>query len=872
MSHAQPAAKLEREKKLKAVLTFASTLSERIETGNNDATLISELQTQMRGLPLQASSTLTAKQDELDKLGTELWNQATRLRRKDESDIDAKSEDATAHKFHILPFLRAYAFMLLDSAGGRGPKGRQRKNCIRLIKVALKTARVCIEGNELGIATKVLERAADYEDVLGKRDEGGDERDGELADGFRAQYFAVRTTLAWRSGRMDMAEHMFRKCKEFGKSFNATTTEQLADLLYEIGKAALAKRDYEIAARWLERAFDVLGEQDLDMLSPEIGELRLSIMQSLVNAYMKTKTMETQEKAWQMMRLMETDFGDKMMVSLLKIELLSEAQTFDTTEFYNVLLRMIRTVVLNDTNFKTIMHYIHKLKDHSNTTACKALEDLIDVRLFREENQSWIEKAVITRIWIGTNNNLADNTLEQLQELFDTVDQNSKIRLSAPATHAAQTLLWKKAQSAGNKRQAIRALEKVLEKYEHNALAEINLPALLRSATRMLESELIKDGKIDTGVLRQICNVFEGACLQAKASRTRPSTPAKELFTAVEFEWFSKNAYNISLKYCAEMPPGSLVRLLSCCIEFIKLLKGKTQPEADGDLCLRLVFCEFLAACTYTTLARAEDNTEQSIHYYLETRKHSQEFRQAAAEGIDKLSGPSQADIISKHLQVVKLELEAVLKLQRWDELDKLFDQCWKYKSPDHYETLADLVLVIHGCILKAGVDKKYQTKVLSVLEKIINLTCRQPNRDITKLARWLRCLFNISLEHDEKASLKCIEQVTHMAAKQQNTVHSITAKVGLHTPSLSSDPAKNADAADPADDYIKELERYPKTELEWLACTLFNRAVDYYLQENDDATRKWADQAFLVAQCIDDGGATRNNLMSRFARLEFGE
>ncbi|CAN9168411.1 unnamed protein product [Alternaria alternata] len=851
MSHAQSAARLEREKKLKAVLTFASTLSERIETGNNDATLISELQTQMRGLPLQASSTLTAKQDELDKLGTELWNQATRLRRKDESNIDAQSEDVTAHKFHILPFLRAYAFMLLDSAGGRGPKGQQRKNCIRLIKVALKTARVCIEGNELGVATKVLERAADYEDVLGKRDEGGDERDGELADGFRAQYFAVRTTLAWRSGRMDMVEHMFRKCKEFGKSFNATTTEQLADLLYEIGKAALAKRDYEIAARWLERAFDVLGEQDLDMLSPEIGELRLSIMQSLVNAYMKTKTMETQEKAWQMMRLMETDFGDKMMVSLLKIELLSEAQTFDTTEFYNVLLRMIRTVVLNDTNFKTIMHYIHKLKDHSNTTACKALEDLIDVRLFREENQSWIEKAIITRIWLGTNNNPADNTLEQLQELFDTVDQNSKIRLSAPATHAAQTLLWKKAQSAGNKRQAISALEKVLEKYEHNALAEINLPALSRSATRMLESELIKDGKIDTSVLRQICNVFEGA---------------------VEFEWFSKNAYNISLKYCAEMPPGSLVRLLSCCIEFIKLLKGKTQPEADGDLCLRLVFCEFLAACTYTTLARAEDNTEQSIHYYLETRKHSQEFRQAAAKGIDKLSGPSQADIISKHLQVVKLELEAVLKLQRWDELDKLFDQCWKYKSPDHYETLADLVLVIHGCILKAGVDKKYQTKVLSVLEKIINLTCRQPNRDITKLARWLRCLFDISLEHDEKASLKCIEQVTHMAAKQQNTVHSITAKVGLHTPPLSSDPAKNADAADPADDYIKELERYPKTELEWLACTLFNRAVDYYLQENDDATRKWADQAFLVAQCIDDGGATRNNLMSRFARLEFGE
>jgi hypothetical protein len=129
----------------------------------------------------------------------------------------------------------------------------------------------------------------------------------------------------------------------------------------------------------------------------------------------------------------------------------------------------------------------------------------------------------------------------------------------------------------------------------------------------MLESELTKDGGIDTGVLGQICNVFEGACAQAKAFRTKPSTPAKELFTTVEIEWFSKNAYNIALKYCAEMPPGLLVRLLSCCAEFIKLLRDKTRPNANGDLCLRLVFCEFLAACAYTTLARAEDNTEQSV-------------------------------------------------------------------------------------------------------------------------------------------------------------------------------------------------------------------------------------------------------------------
>lgn len=38
----------------------------------------------------------------------------------------------------------------------------------------------------------------------------------------------------------------------------------------------------------------------------------------------------------------------------------------------------------------------------------------------------------------------------------------------------------------------------------------------------------------------------------------------------------------------------------------------------------------------------------------------------------------------------------------------------------------------------------------------------------MTKLSRWLRCLFSLSLNHDEKTSLKCIEQATHLAATKQ--------------------------------------------------------------------------------------------------------
>jgi hypothetical protein len=80
---------------------------------------------------------------------------------------------------------------------------------------------------------------------------------------------------------MDMAEHMFSKCKQLITALMPTTAESLADLLYEVGKDCLTKRNYETAVRWLERAYDVLAEQDLELLSPEAGELRLSTMHSI---------------------------------------------------------------------------------------------------------------------------------------------------------------------------------------------------------------------------------------------------------------------------------------------------------------------------------------------------------------------------------------------------------------------------------------------------------------------------------------------------------------------------------------------------------------------------------------------------------------
>ncbi|KAF2659423.1 SPO22-domain-containing protein [Lophiostoma macrostomum CBS 122681] len=968
-------AKSEREKKLKSLLSFASKLADRCQA-SHDATLLEDLQTHVRALPLQASSTIAAKQDELDKVGTELWNVSTRMRRGD-GQANGKSQEETSQKNKVLTLLRVFSFLLLDTAAAQVPRTRERKHSIRLMKVALKAARVCIQNNELSLATKVLERAADYQEALDKSVHGEGEENGQLEDTLRVEYFAVRMTLAWRQDRMDTAEHMFAKCKPQKYAIDPSISESLGDLLYEIGKGLLGTRNYELAAHWLERAHDVLGEQDMEKLSHEAGELRLSIMQSTVQAYMKLRSSEMQAKAWHMLEFMETDYGEKLVVQLLKLELLSARDTMDSSQYFSVLSRIIRSVVLTETNFRMIMHQIHTLKQHSNTNACKALDDLIEARLFREENHNWIEKAAITRIWAGTASPTGENELELLQDLFATILRNTKHPLSAPATHAAQTLIWKRveaaggpdqpalaeswcrlclhplfekageinkskvarkiiqcassradfgaarevflkmssigrdepltrylmykvglhsedwdlasesldsvcrqslkdatllyacvleAQKAGNKRQAIVALGKVLDKYEFNAPTGIHLPALLRCNARLLTSELTIDGKLNADVAEELCKLFEGA----KASRRRPSIPSHQSFTPQEFEWFSKNAYNLSLKYCAEMHPSNLVRLLGACSEFIRLLKDHSQSEDNHDLPLRSLFCEFLAACAFTTLARAEDNIQDCLRYYLQVQKHCHEFRRTVTHEVSlkKLGESSQTDVMTKHLQIIKLELEAVLKLEKWDAFDELFEECWKYKDSKHYETLADLILVIYAGVSKANLEGSYRNKVLSALQKIINLAWRQSDNGLVKLSRWLRCLFQLSLTFDESISLKCLDQASQIAAARHGVsqfdlpVEGATPTPKLATPPPSSSPLKIADEG------LKDTKHYPCEELEWLATTSFNHAVDYYLQENDEQCKTWAEKAMALAQWAEDGGKLRGLLMQKYGGL----
>lgn len=62
----------------------------------------------------------------------------------------------------------------------------------------------------------------------------------------------------------------------------------------------------------------------------------------------------------------------------------------------------------------------------------------------------------------------------------------------------------------------------------------------------------------------------------------------------------------------------------------------------------------------------------------------------------------------------------------------------------------------------------------------------------------------------------------------------------------------------------------YPTEELEWLAATAYNKAVDFYCASHDTDCRRWAEKALNIAQLSSNGGLLHELLQSKFMGLSW--
>lgn len=322
------------------------------------------------------------------------------------------------------------------------------------------------------------------------------------------------------------------------------------------------------------------------------------------------------------------------------------------------------------------------------------------------------------------------------------------------------------AQQASDKKQVLFALQKVLERYDYSAPKGVHLPALLRCATRLLRAEIAGQNTPNDQAMADLCKVFEGAATQVQKSKRQSSTSAQD-FNRIEIEWFSRNSYNLALEFCSTAHPQFLTRLSTSCIHLVEALEADATPSEKQNLSLRRVLCEFLSMSASVVLARSEDNIEESLQHYLAVRKHGESLRNLVSSQLESssLGQAAREDLIAKHLDSVKYSLEATMRLSNWDEIEPLFQASWRYEDPKKWHTLADLAFLINEEVVKADVATTYQPKVFSFIQKIINRSWRV-TMDLSNLARWMRCLFQIALLSNEKISLHVLDQATTMAKK----------------------------------------------------------------------------------------------------------
>lgn len=245
---------------------------------------------------------------------------------------------------------------------------------------------------------------------------------------------------AWCQDQLDLAEHMFNKSLFSYQELDPNRAEALADIYFQMGKDTLGKGQCEMAAKWLNRAYDVLSGQSLDRMSFDTSELRTSIVQMLVKALLGMQDGESFDKAQSLIGLLEGEIGDNLIVLHLRLELLSTAtyELFDAESFSNILRRMIRDTAATDANLKLIMFHIRKLSNRSPNLACRAVDYLLKLLISKGGRVEWLEKVLITRLWMAEKQKDTMEDLVSLEDILSKVITSTNQPIDSSATHAAQ--------------------------------------------------------------------------------------------------------------------------------------------------------------------------------------------------------------------------------------------------------------------------------------------------------------------------------------------------------------------------------------------------------------------------------------------------
>ncbi|KHJ34534.1 putative tpr-like protein [Erysiphe necator] len=808
------------------------------------------------------------------------------------------------------------------------------------MRTGVKAAKTCMEHKRSNMALKALGKVSGYQELIKTSGEEVTKDDQDICDKLLAEYYILRTAVAWHMEQLDIAEHMYHKSTSHEKKLDAATTESLADVLFEMGKELLNKKQYKLSIKWSQRAFDVINGWQLDELSNDASELRISIMQVLIKALICLEDDDSLAEAQKLLDILEREVGDKLVVLLLHLEILSapNCKKFDSSAYSDVIIRIMRVVYLTEPNFNLLMFHIRKLNDKSPSLACCTIEELLSKRILVDGLSEFVERILVTRVWMEVGHGDDDDRTQYLDTILSKILANIKNPISPQATLAAQTLIWKKiesnyataqyekakrwcelakhpifeksgelnmakisrklllcalakkemsnareiffsmteaarneplsrflmykiavrsgdddmaveclhkissatvndpsllyaccldSQQIGNKPQLLVTLQLVLDKFRYETPPGTHLPSLLRLTIGLMigmYDETIKPGvKHELNIVEKLCATFESAA--SLISQARDSTKSNDLVWSIdEHEWFSKKSYNLAIKNLSDWHPRQTLRMLHSCLVFINKHPLDISQQISDNLSLRKLFCEFTAATATIVLARAEDSIEIQLQQYLNIRKHIHSFEAVLEVKKDVMDMQAREDLNRKLSILIAFDFEAACRLKAWDDLEKIVFKAHISKTGRIYEIMAD-------CILCADIPAQ---ALVAILKKIINEAWKAETLDTAKLAKYMRCLFQIAISENAELAEELLNQVQ------------------IH-----------------AEEALETDQKYPTEELEWIAIRAFNHAVDLYCCHDDDRFINWSSKSLNIAQFCMDDGALKRSLQNKIMKMK---
>ena len=401
------------------------------------------------------------------KAGVRLWNMVLRLEREVSS---------TPEYQQLLVHCRVLALCVLDGAFTEslraGPEGNSR--CIYLFGIAIRAARACLvlsegrepQGSDVELRRLVLEKAAEYQQILSNRLAGEEEEaDGNGDDTARRKATVKMLNMKrivlelgqlWRETRLDDADKLFLE------SFTSTpihssgldpdTHEELTVTLFHIGKSLLAEKNCAAAITWLDRTLDCFppeyanGNKYSDII---IGDekrggtsLRSVAMHALALAALGLQTRAGLERAQELvykLAMLPGGARDRR-VQILQLELYDSplASSFAANDYAAALSQMIKSFNWTLEEYSLLHHHIQKLHSKSPGLGCGILDEWMMALRNGDggTNAEWIEKLAITRVWLLAHQRETEDEFDAAQAVLSKV----RMPISTDAAAAAQTV------------------------------------------------------------------------------------------------------------------------------------------------------------------------------------------------------------------------------------------------------------------------------------------------------------------------------------------------------------------------------------------------------------------------------------------------